>query len=757
MKKKWRSILLVAAIVLSSSYALAEDVAGADSVVEENTLKVASESEDNAVSTDEESEQGRENNSTIELPLEDANGESEDSTDITEDPTDSIVDPTDSTGVGTTNQVILTLGSTTAIVNGESYKLTVPPKAVDGRTVLPLRFVVDQILGADVTWDAETKTVTVQKEGTEVIVQVGSNVGSVDGMPLELEVPPIVEDGTTMLPVRFMSEVFGLEIQYNGETKKIIVTGQDNRPNEKPIANFYFKQSSYTAGQTVAVNDTSSDPDGDAIVERVWTVSGDATATGSNLSSIFSKPKAGTYVISLQVKDKRGLWSEWATQTLEVLPNEAPVITFLEPLKTSYAQGEDIKFSYQATNESWEEIVNEKWTYKNVNDAKALIGKPKAFFTAGEYIVTLELDDAYGNRSAVYETRVKVTDEVLKSELMYKFTEGSIGEIIDNFEGINYREEYEQVFPEVIKEVPGTMIMSDSPEVVKRDGILYRDTIDGQGRIMFHHINGYDAGNYSGDNRRLVLIADNPTDEPITVTIKKKTVKGPATDVLAIGQKLLYDFFKSEQVETITLKPGERQYIYDSKAVKWTNGQCLSGMMDIETTGPVIFSSLSVQHGVTLEQMYEMELLPKDVHPRGTFNATEIQYKLTLDPSKPTKLLIGTGTDDWLNGRDAITLEEVQNRGNFGITYRITITASEDTGIILNPRATSFKGAIKWDGDSNQVYNIPEIGTISGTTTKAAVLGIIKKGETKTFEYMLPNGSAAPVLIGFIPSSYWNN
>ena len=91
------------------------------------------------------------------------------------------------------------------------------------------------------------------------------------------------------------------------------------------------------------------------------------------------------------------------------------------------------------------------------------------------------------------------------------------------------------------------------------------------------------------------------------------------------------------------------------------------------------------------------------------------------------------------------------------MTYRVTVTATVDTGVILNPRATNFRGAIKWDGDSSKVYNIPESGSFTADTSKAAVLGIIKAGETRTFEYMLPNGSAAPILIGFIPRAYWNN
>jgi len=74
-------------------------------------------------------------------------------------------------------------------------------------------------------------------------------------------------------------------------------------------------------------------------------------------------------------------------------------------------------------------------------------------------------------------------------------------------------------------------------------------------------------------------------------------------------------------------------------------------------------------------------------------------------------------------------------------------------GIFLNSRGGGFQGAIKWEDGT--VYNVPTQGILGQLTTRAAVIGILQKGETKTFEYILPNGSAAPVLIGFVPTSYF--
>lgn len=786
MNKKLTSTVLLATILINSSYIYGNEV----SVVEETSIleTVVQEEGDLQETIEETIEETVEENQEIPSGSEDFITDNvEDSnteTDLTDEelesenitPEDSITedviqDETITGGIEDSanqeevvpeegdnipgDQVVLTLDSKIALVNGKEHILLNPPKVINDRTFLPLRFVVDQILGAEVLWDNEEKKATVFKDDIEVIVKVGDYIATIDGMPVELDAPPIVENGTTMLPVRFMSEAFNIKTDYDSATRIVTLTGPNKGPNYAPVADFYFESNHYVSGQVVKAINTSSDPDGNKIVDQLWSVGVDNPVTNKELSNMFKTPKAGTYMIGLKVQDEYGLWSEWTYKEIIIGPNEAPKVTYLGSNHSDYAQGEALDIQYMYENESWEEITNEKWTYRSANEpvSKAILGKPDALFTEGEYIITLQIDDAYGNRSEVVETRIHITDEVKKKELTYRFTEGKIGDIIDNYQGFNYRDYADAMISEKTT-VAGTMIMSDSPEVVKREGILYRDTINGEGRFLLHHINAFDDSKTVTGNKRLVLVAENTSDEVVTVTLGNKTIKGPVVDVNYLGQKVLYDYLVGTTDEVVILQPGEKKYIYDSQK-KWVKDTCISGLMDITTTGPVTFTTAAVSPGSTLDSMDgTMELLLEDVHPRGTFDTVAINYTLNLDGSQPTKLLIGTGTEEWVNGYDAITLEPKQNRGNFGISYNITITATEDMGIILNPRATTFKGAIEWEGIG--VYNIPTSGIIYSNTAKAVSLGTIKAGETKTFEYMLPNGSAAPVLIGFIPKSYWD-
>lgn len=661
--------------------------------------------------------------------------------------------------VDTSNKVILTLDSNVAIVDGQEQTLLTPPTVVNNTTLLPMRFVADQVVGAQVEWDQAAQKVTMTKDGTVVTVTIGSKIATVDGLEIELQAAPIVKNNTTLVPVRFLSEAFNVSVDYKAETKVITLdrgnsgggtNGTISNPsNQAPVASFYFPES-YVAGQTVQAINDSYDPDGDAITDQLWAVLGTKTLTNKELSNMFKTPREGTYTIGLKVQDSKGLWSEWNYQTITIAPNQAPIITSLTPSKTSFAQGEPITFApYTYENESWETVTEGKWTYRKVGEAanRAALGKPTALFTEGDYIVTLYLDDAYGNRSEGYETTVHISSEVRDTEFNYKFSLGLIGEWIDNFDNTNYLN-YKQATVDSKSYQYGTLIMSDSPEEVRGNGILYQDIINGTGRILIHHINQVD----STETQRLALIVENPTDKEITVKLINKSIKGPAPDILRVGQLCLNEYLSGTvPTETIVLKPGEKKYIYDKN---WSVNACVSAHIDVETNGTAKFIVANLTAKDTLDTIEGLYYYPADgVHYSGTYDKVGINYSLNLDGTEPERLTLGVvNSGEWVVGYDERTNQTVENAGNFGVSYYITVTAQEDMGVILNNRGGMFQGAIKWNGT---VYNMPGKGTFVGTTSKAVVMGVIKKGETVTIEYLLPNGSAAPTLIGFIPKHLW--
>lgn len=652
-----------------------------------------------------------------------------------------------------THQVILTLGEVEAYIKGEKVVLDSAPISKDGVTLLPLRFIGDEVIKGSTIWDGETKTVTIAKDDTTVQVTIDSKVATVDNMEVELLVPPQIAQDRILVPLRLISEAFQMPIDYNHETKRVTIEIkhllEEPIPNKKPNASFYFP-SMYIAGQQVSAINTSTDPDGDRIVEELWSVEGNQIVTNKVLENMFKTPRAGTYKVGLQVKDEKGLWSDWYYQMITIASNQAPVITDLKATQESYAQGETIAFKYTYDNESWEDVIEGRWSYRPAYEPinKARVGKPEALFAPGEYIVTLYLDDTYGNRSKPFETKVKITHEELISELAYRFNKGQIGEWIDNFKAVNYLS-YEPIDTLEREYDYGTLIMSDSPEVVQGPGILYRDSIEGKGRLLVHHINGIKE---KEEPQQLAIVIENPTEEPVEVILSNQVMRGPSTDILRVGQLALKEYLEGTEEERILLQPGERRYIYNQL---WTIETCISGHIDIETTGKTNFIVLNKDISTILDDIDELIYYPPDgTHYSGTYNILGIHYNRVLEVGKPQSITLGkVNTGEWAIGYDERTMERVENTGNYGITYYVTVTAQEDMGIILNNRGGIFQGAIKWqEGD---VYNMPSTGSFNGTIAKSVIMGTIQKGETKTFEYLLPNGSATPTLIGFIPKDQW--
>ena len=107
-------------------------------------------------------------------------------------------------------------------VNGAEVSFDQPPIIVDNRTLVPLRAIFEA-MGATVDWDQETQTVTSSKGDISVSLTIGSNTMYKNGSPVELDVPAQVVNGRTLVPVRAVSEAFGADVDWNQDTKTVII------------------------------------------------------------------------------------------------------------------------------------------------------------------------------------------------------------------------------------------------------------------------------------------------------------------------------------------------------------------------------------------------------------------------------------------------------------------------------------------------------------------------------------------------------
>ena len=92
----------------------------------------------------------------------------------------------------------------------------------------PIRAVAEA-LGGTVGWDAATRTATVTLGGHQVSLQIGSSVAVLDGVRTPIDsadalVVPVILSGRTLLPVRFVAESLGCQVDWLAPEQRITIT-----------------------------------------------------------------------------------------------------------------------------------------------------------------------------------------------------------------------------------------------------------------------------------------------------------------------------------------------------------------------------------------------------------------------------------------------------------------------------------------------------------------------------------------------------
>ncbi|MCX7843438.1 MAG: stalk domain-containing protein [Clostridia bacterium] len=116
-------------------------------------------------------------------------------------------------------------------INGEELITDVPHVIKDGRTLLPVR-AVTTALGADVQWIPETRTAVITKGTTRIVIAMDSKIVYVNGKAYTIDVPAKSENGRIVVPVRFIAEIFKQKVIWDPDTGSIIIEDDDKGDDE---------------------------------------------------------------------------------------------------------------------------------------------------------------------------------------------------------------------------------------------------------------------------------------------------------------------------------------------------------------------------------------------------------------------------------------------------------------------------------------------------------------------------------------------
>ncbi|UZN01429.1 copper amine oxidase N-terminal domain-containing protein (plasmid) [Lysinibacillus sp. MHQ-1] len=99
-------------------------------------------------------------------------------------------------------------------------------KMIENRTLVPLRSIFEE-LGATVIWNQNTKTISATKDTTNISLKLGTKTAVINGQAVSIDVPAQIRNGTTLVPLRFISEALGANVKWDNKTLTATIEQND--------------------------------------------------------------------------------------------------------------------------------------------------------------------------------------------------------------------------------------------------------------------------------------------------------------------------------------------------------------------------------------------------------------------------------------------------------------------------------------------------------------------------------------------------
>lgn len=115
------------------------------------------------------------------------------------------------------------IGSSEYKSHGEAKQLDVAPFIEDESTLVPFRAILEE-LGYTIEWDEETSTIYANNDEIDMQLQIGNNTAIINDEEVKMVISPKIVGGRTVVPLRFISENSGANVQWDGATKGIRIT-----------------------------------------------------------------------------------------------------------------------------------------------------------------------------------------------------------------------------------------------------------------------------------------------------------------------------------------------------------------------------------------------------------------------------------------------------------------------------------------------------------------------------------------------------
>lgn len=225
-------------------------------------------------------------------------------------------------------------GDITVLINNQPLKLEIAPQVKYGRTLVPLRAIFEG-LGATVQWNAADKSITANKGSQTLKLAVGDATAYNNGKQVTLEVPPMIIGGRTLVPLRFVSENMGAQVKWDGSIRQVSIdssTGTEaNGQTDNPETSNVLIDITYPAGFSPkvftkgwvfgakCVVNPGTDRAQDVSGQVQWSGSGTFEPKGGSLTHPTFNSAGENYITATYIAD--GKTYEKTIQVKAVLPD----------------------------------------------------------------------------------------------------------------------------------------------------------------------------------------------------------------------------------------------------------------------------------------------------------------------------------------------------------------------------------------------------------------------------------------------------
>ncbi len=112
-------------------------------------------------------------------------------------------------------------------LEGSKIDFDVPPQTINDRTMVPIRAIFEA-MGANVDWDDITQTAISTKDSTTVKMTLNSTTEYINDTAYTMDVTPVIINGRTLAPARYVAEAFGYYVNWDEMTQSVLISKKPN-------------------------------------------------------------------------------------------------------------------------------------------------------------------------------------------------------------------------------------------------------------------------------------------------------------------------------------------------------------------------------------------------------------------------------------------------------------------------------------------------------------------------------------------------